>query len=197
MKKTLSLITLILIYCNSAFGHEDSKPMTDRQMFILHQTLNVDQGEITKQMHEDFWNDVPSKEKVAEFMETTGIFALLAKSGLEYQMELWKSALISFQNQQVFKSEKYLNAKDSMHELLELSLTNIADENERQIVIDQNKTSMANSDNLLVSASERKNMQSIQGPIIELSEERIIFVIANLEKSFARVDKLINPKWED
>ena len=80
---------------------------------------------------------------------------------------------------------------------MELSLSNIADENERQIVIDQNKTAMANSDNLLVSASERKNMQSIQGPIIELSEERIIFVISNLEKSFVRVDKLLNPKWED
>ena len=41
---------------------------------------------------------------------------------------------------------------------------------------------MINSENLLKSAASRTAMQSVQGPIIELSEERIIQVINNIEK---------------
>ena len=59
------------------------------------------------------------------------------------------------------------------------------------------KISMINSDNLLKSAAARTNMQSVQGPIIELSEERIIFVINNIEKSFSRIDKLLSVEWKD
>ena len=40
-------------------------------------------------------------------------------------------------------------------------------------------------------------MQSVQGPVMELSEERIKFVISNIERSFRRIDKLLKPKWEN
>jgi hypothetical protein len=56
---------------------------------------------------------------------------------------------------------------------------------------------MINSENLLKSASKRTAMQSVQGPIIELSEERIIFIINNIEKSFSRIDKLLQVEWND
>ena len=59
------------------------------------------------------------------------------------------------------------------------------------------KTSMINSDNLLKSSAARTNMQSVQGPIMEISEQRIKFVILNIEKSFNRIDKLMNPIWVD
>ena len=56
---------------------------------------------------------------------------------------------------------------------------------------------MINSDNLLKSAAARTAMQSVQGPVIELSEERIIFIINNIEKSFSRIDKLLSIEWKD
>ena len=56
---------------------------------------------------------------------------------------------------------------------------------------------MINSDNLLKSSASRTNMQSVQGPIMEISEQRIKFVILNIEKSFNRIDKLMNPVWVD
>ena len=101
MKKIISLIIITFLITNF------SQAMTDKQMLILQQVLNVDQGKVTKQMHTDFWNDVP--DDVAKFMETTGLMAKITRDGMQYQMELWKSALISYQNKQVFKSEDYKN----------------------------------------------------------------------------------------
>tara|TARA_B100000768_G_C11085337_1_gene292622 strand:+ start:82 stop:660 length:579 start_codon:yes stop_codon:yes gene_type:complete len=192
MKKLFSTIfVLVLLLSGSAYS------MTENQMMIIHQVLNVDQGKVTRQMHTDFWKDVPDKSDMVEFMETTGIMAKLTRDGMNYQMELWKSALISYQNKQVFKSEDYIEAKETMTDFINRVSKNIPNANERAQVINQMKTGMINSDNLLKSAAARTNMQSVQGPIVELSEERMTFVISNIEKSFSRIDKLLQLEWKD
>ena len=192
MKKLFSTIfVLVLLLSGSAYS------MTENQMMIIHQVLNVDQGKVTKQMHTDFWKDVPNKSDMVEFMETTGVMAKLTRDGMNYQMELWKSALISYQNKQVFKSEDYIEAKETMTDFINRVSKNILNANERAQVINQMKTGMINSDNLLKSAASRTNMQSVQGPIVELSEERMTFVISNIEKSFSRIDKLLQLEWKD
>ena len=191
MKFFFTIIVISFLITN--FSHS----MTQNQMMIIQQTLNVDQGKVTKQMHSDFWKDVPNKDDVIKFMETTGLMAKITRDGMQYQMELWKSALISYQNKQVFKSDDYLKIKEVMNDFINRVSKNIPNENERLQVTNQMKTSMINSDNLLKSASTRTAMQSVQGPIIELSEERISFVISNIEKSFSRIDKLLQVEWKD
>ena len=191
MKK---LFVLLIIFISST---SQLMAMTQNQLYIIHQVLNVDQGKVTKQMHTDFWKDVPDKDDVVGFLETSGMMAKITKDGMSYQMELWKSALISYQNQQVFKSEDYLNARDTMNDFINRVSKNIPNENERLQVINQMKTGMINSDNLLKSAAARTDMQSVQGPIMELSEERIKFVISNIETSFKRIDKLLQVEWKD
>ena len=191
MKKLLVSLILFISFTSQLMA------MTQNQMFIIQQTLNVDQGKVTKQMHSDFWKDVPNKDDVIKFMETTGLMAKITRDGMQYQMELWKSALISYRNQQVFKSDDYLKINEVMNDFINRVSKNIPNENERLQVTNQMKTSMINSDNLLKSAAARTNMQSVQGPIIELSEERIILVINNIEKSFSRIDKLLKVEWKD
>mgnify|MGYP001220949152 FL=1 len=191
MKFFFTIIVISFLITN--FSHS----MTQNQMMIIQQTLNVDQGKITKQMHTDFWKDVPNKDDVVKFMETTGLMAKITRDGMQYQMELWKSALISYRNQQVFKSDDYLKINEVMNDFINRVSKNIPNENERLQVTNQMKTSMINSENLLKSAAARTNMQSVQGPIIELSEERIILVINNIEKSFSRIDKLLKVEWKD
>jgi len=190
--KLTYLIFLLIFFISSI-----ANAMTQNQMYIIHQVLNVDQGKVTKQMHIDFWKDVPDKDDVVGFLETSGMMAKITKDGMSYQMELWKSALISYQNQQVFKSEDYLNARDTMNDFINRVSKNIPNETERLQVINQMKTGMINSDNLLKSAAARTDMQSVQGPVMELSEERIKFVISNIEKSFKRIDKLLQLEWKD
>lgn len=191
MKKFL-IVILIFFSLNSPV-----LALTQNQMYIIHQTLNVDQGKVTKQMHTDFWNEVPNdlKQDIVKYLETTGVMAKLMKDGMNYQMELWKSALVSYQNQQVFKSDDYLEAKAIINDFINRVSKNITDPVERDQIINQMKTSMTNSNNLLESAAARRDMQSIQGPIVELSEERIKFVISGIEKSFSRIDKLLQSEW--
>lgn len=191
MKKIISLTLFFIVFNTTVFA------MTQKQLMILHQVLNVDQGQVTKQMHTDFWNEVENKDDIVSYMETTGLMAKITRDGMNYQKELWKSALISYQNQQVFKSEDYLNARATLNDFINRVSMNIPNENERLQVVNQMKTSMTNSDNLLKSAAARTNMQSVQGPVMEINEERIKFVILNLEKSFVRLDKLLTPKWFD
>ena len=191
MKKLLVSLIIFISFTSQLMA------MTQNQMFIIQQTLNVDQGKVTKQMHTDFWKDIPNKDDVVKFMETTGLMAKITLDGMQYQMELWKSALISYRNKQVFKSEDYIKAKETMTDFINRVSKNIPDANERAQVINQMKTGMINSDNLLKSAAARTNMQSVQGPIVELSEERITFVISNIEKSFSRIDKLLKVEWKD
>lgn len=195
VKKLIKLFKIIItfLFINLSFA----SAMTQKQMMILHQVLNVDQGQVTKQMHTDFWNEVENKDDIVSYMETTGLMAKITRDGMNYQKELWKSALISYQNQQVFKSEDYLNARATLNDFINRVSMNIPNENERLQVVNQMKTSMTNSDNLLKSAAARTDMQSVQGPIMEINEERIKFVISNLEKSFVRLDKLLTPKWTD
>ena len=191
MQLSHSIILLVIFIANIA------NAMTQNQLYIMHQVLNVDQGKVTKQMHTDFWKDVPNKDEIVDFYETTGLMAKITRDGMRYQMELWKSALISYQNEQVFKSEAYLNSRETMNDFINRVSKNIPNETERLQVINQMKTGMINSDNLLKSAAARINMQSVQGPIMELSEERIKFVISNIETSFKRIDKLLQSEWKD
>lgn len=56
MKLIHSIFLLVFFISNIAYA------MTENQMMIIHQVLNVDQGKVTKQMHRDFWKHVPDKE---------------------------------------------------------------------------------------------------------------------------------------
>jgi hypothetical protein len=193
MKKLLLLLILFISFTSQLMA----TAMTQNQMMIVNQVLNAEGGKITKQMHTDFWRDIPNKENFAEYMETTGLMAKITRDGMQYQMELWKSALISYRNKQVFKSDDYLEIKEVVNDFINRVSKNIPDANERAQVVNQMKTSMINSENLLKSAAARTSMQSVQGPIIELSEERITLVINNIEKSFSRIDKLLSVVWKD
>ena len=193
MKKLLLLLILFISFTSQLMA----TAMTQNQMMIVNQVLNAEGGKITKKMHTDFWRDIPNKENFAEYMETTGLMAKITRDGMQYQMELWKSALISYRNKQVFKSDDYLEIKEVVNDFINRVSKNIPDTNERAQVVNQMKTSMINSENLLKSAAARTSMQSVQGPIIELSEERITLVINNIEKSFSRIDKLLSVVWKD
>ena len=191
------IIKFLLIFFLNCFFASFVFALTQNQMLIINQVLNTEQGRITKQMHTDFWKDIPNKQNFVEFMETTGLMAKLTRDSMNYQMELWKSALISYQNRQVFKSDDYLKSRELMNDFFDRVSNNIPDINQRQEVKNQMAVSMANSDELLRAAALRINFNSVQGQSIELSEERLKFIISNIEKSFIRIDKLLKPEWTE
>ena len=192
-----SITKVILFFSISFLFSNVVLALTQNQMLIINQVLNAEQGRITKQMHSDFWRDIPNKQNFTEFMETSGLMAKVTRDSMNYQMELWKSALISYQNKQIFKSDDYVKSRELMNDFLNRLSKNIPDINERQAVKNQMAVSMANSDELLRAAASRTNFNSVQGQSVELSEERLKFIINNIEKSFIRIDKLLKPDWSE
>ena len=77
MKKLLVSLIIFISFTSQLMA------MTQNQLYIMHQVLNVDQGKVTKQMHTDFWKDVPNKDDVAKFMETTGLMAKITRDGMQ------------------------------------------------------------------------------------------------------------------
>ena len=154
-------------------------------------------GKIDKHLHSRFWKDIKNPQELNVFLETTGIQAKIIRDGLNYQRELWKSALVSYETKQVFKSESYLNAKKEMNFFVNNTVKNIQNVNERNAVINQMKISMSNSQGLLESAASHKPLVGAQGITVQIDKENILYILKNLDSSFLRVEKLLNPNWKD
>ena len=70
---------IVAIFLLSFFLSANAYAMTQNQMMIISQVLNAEGGKITKQMHTDFWKDIPSKEDFVEYLETTGLMAKITR----------------------------------------------------------------------------------------------------------------------
>ena len=56
---------------------------------------------------------------------------------------------------------------------------------------------MANSQGLLESAASHKPLVGVQGITVQIDKEKILYILENLDSSFLRIEKLLNPKWKD
>ena len=97
MKKLFIIFVFFLFFVTKSFS------LTPNQLEVLGIVMNVN-GKIDKYLHSRFWKDVDNSQELATFLETSGIQAKIIRDGLNYQRELWKSALVSYERKQVFKS---------------------------------------------------------------------------------------------
>ena len=190
MKKLFIIFVFFLFFVTKSFS------LTPNQLEVLGIVMNVN-GKIDKYLHSRFWKDVDNSQELATFLETSGIQAKIIREGLNYQRELWKSALVSYERKQVFKSESYLNAKKDMNFFINNTIKNIQNLNERNAVKNQMRISMANSQGLLEAAAAHKPLIGVQGITVQIDKERIVYVLKNIDSSFLRIEKLLNPNWKE
>lgn len=189
MKKLFIIFIFFLVFSTKSF------PLTPNQLEVLGVVMSV-YGKIDKYLHSRFWKDVKNPQELKVYFETDGMQAKMIRDGLNYQRELWKSALVSYETKQVFKSESYLNAKKEMNFFVNNTVKNIKNINERNAVINQMKTSMANSQGLLESAASHRPLVGAQGITVQIDKEKILYILKNLDTTFLRIEKLLNPNWK-
>jgi len=189
MKKFFIIFVFFLTFATKSFS------LTQNQLEVLGVVMNV-HGKIDKYLHSRFWKDVKNPQELSRFFKTSGIQAKIIRDGLNYQRELWKSALVSYDTKQVFKSESYLNAKKEINFFINNTVKNIQNINERNAVINQMKTSMTNSQGLLESAASHRPLVGVQGATVQIDREKILYVLKNLDTTFLRIEKLLNPNWK-
>ena len=154
-------------------------------------------GKIDKHLHKRFWKDIKNRNEIAKYLESSGITVKITRDSLNYSKELWKSALVSYDQKQVYQSENYLKAKKELNNFINITSNNIPNLSERAQVVNQMKISMINSKSLLESAAAHKPLVGAQGITVQIDREKIVYILNNLEKSFLRIEKLLDPVWKD
>lgn len=185
------LLSLPLIgYTQSTFTKTDE---------ILRTVISAD-GFINKELHLAFWAEMTKHDKYeTERLVKWANANLLATQ--EYQKELWESALISYRNRKIVKTETLINLETKLPIALKQSLPFRTDSLERaknEAAIDKRLASaMENSKNLLFAASKHTDFRGVNGEIVPIDEEKILHVIKNIDGSVYRLRKLLNKEWRE
>ena len=176
---------------NLLFLFSNANAFTKNQQEVLSIVMSV-YGKVDKTLHERFWRDVPKEARSATSAILKQIKIL--ELGQQLQKEMWKSALVSYDQRQVFESKEYQNvAKElsDLHDDLERNMNPSDAKNSRAHM----KRSQENAKRLLVSAANHTNLIGVDGREVVLDRERITYVIKNIDQSFGRLKILLDPKW--
>jgi len=186
---------LFLIFIFSIFSISPAFSLTEVQQEILKIVMSPN-GTINKDIYNRFWSEMSSDE-VKKIINKENYDTLIIQVMQKYQRELWKSALTSYEQKKIYKSENYSNAQKEAKDLI-LSITkNISDENLRNKAIVPLKVAMANSEELLSAAAEHREVKFAQGQAMKLDKNIIKLIINSMDKVFFRLEKLLNHKWQD
>lgn len=197
MKK---LIYKLFFYFSLVFplvGYAQNTPSKTDEIF---RTVISADGFIDKELHQAFWAELARYDK----NETERLIKWANGNILsmqEYQRELWESALISYRNRKVVKTEGLITLEVKLPVALKQSLpfrSGSPEYAENEATINRRlATAMENSKNLLFSASKHSELRGVNGEIIAIDEEKILHVIKNIEGSVYRFGKLLNKEWRE
>ncbi len=193
--KTMKRFLFILLFSLTSFAQAlDSTPEMER---IIKQVMQTD-GEINKELHDKFWREIntSSKENSDKYTKSMKLILIPAQ---EYQKELWKSALISYQNNTVVKTQRLMELDQQMSELFRKSLTYPPDSNEfkrEAIAFEKGSArSKESAKKLLQAAANHKAFAELNGVEFYPDEDSINEILAKLQASFNRISKLMDRHW--
>jgi hypothetical protein len=194
LKLLLFVFILFLISPHPAFSQNT---LTEKQQTILRQTMSVG-GKITKQMHQEFWNDI--SKNTSDDWDPISLWLLESvKLSQKYQRELWQSALLSYEQNEVVKTLDL--------EKLELELSTHAYEEPpfekgtpayKEFIESyegQRKISNTNADKLLQAAASHNDIEFQNGEKIKITDSSIRVILDGMDSGFQRLKILINPIW--
>jgi hypothetical protein len=166
---------------------------------IFRTVISAD-GFIDKELHQAFWSELAKYNK-NETERLTKWASANILSMQEYQQELWESALISYRNKKIVKTEGLISLETKLPITLKQSLPFAPGSSEylkNEAAINRRlATAMDNSKNLLFAASRHSEFRGVNGEIIPLDEDRIIHVMNNIKGSVYRFRKLLNKEWQE
>lgn len=196
--KFLNCIWLLLaIWSNLASAQVNASQ--DRLEKILKGVMRSEIA-LTQLVHEQFWSELrkfPANQQ-ADFVRMTSSAMLDAHA---YQIEVWESALLSFNKQKVFKSGKMSQLEKGMRSRILGTLPpNLSDETMRASIeaFDiKYKNSIYNANLVLEAAAKHQALHLPGQGNIEMSEASIQAISKSLKETFRRIQKLLNPNWTE
>ncbi len=186
MKLFLSAIVYIFLCGTFASASADWERFTQ----IKRVTMASD-GYLTKNMHKEFWvlinKNIKNKAQKEEFIE--GVKGTLPFS-LAFQMESWKSALLSYDNKQVVKTSKLINY------IVSISTFKSKKNPQQDAIVRALQRNIIKINDLLSKIAKRKPL-IVDGKEKYMDRDEILFTLQNLHNSKRRLNRLFNEKWEE
>lgn len=189
---------LLAVWSNIAFAQEVSPQNKLETIFI-----GVMRSEIplTSKVHEQFWSELRNISNVerAEFLEWTSSAIL---EGQAYQIEVWESALLSFNKKKVWKTEKMIFLEKSIKSkmLRYIETSNSTDETKKVLSASfeaRHQHSIFNASLVLEAASKHQHINLPGMQNIEMNENAIRAIAGSIKSTFDRIKKLLNPTWAE
>ncbi len=173
--------------------------LTGKQLRIMKIVMTVG-GYINKDMHEQFWaemRDLCDGDWIPWF--------LWIRKNLEmsqrYQLELWKSALASYQKNTVVKTKTLEERERRLEEHAATAPFPTAGE-AQSYYIHQYRPAIelmkANTEELLQAAAAHTSMRTEQGYVIYFDREAVFqYILYGMNEGFKRGRCLFNPAWKE
>lgn len=195
LTKAMKRFLILFLFIFTSFAQ--AQDFTPKMEEIVKQVMRTD-GEINKELHDEFWREInaSSKEESNKYTKSIKLFLIPAQ---EYQKELWESALISYKNNKVVKTSRLLELEENIpayfKESLSMPVYSVEYLRETNHFKKGWVKSREHAEQLLFAAANHSKLALDGDNEAEIDEQTISFVLANLSSSFIRLNKLFERNW--
>lgn len=177
------LLALLLLSPTQPHANEDE--LTPRQQEII-QTVFSGGGFITEALHKEFWASLPRQLHENEAIKNDYIKNIdrVVASGTRFQRETWASMKASLEAHRVVKTIGLDQAKQ-----------NVMNVSQNPVYVREARKNISKVAVMLTAAANGTPYQTSQGPMY-ITPELVNQVLAGLDGSIARFQRLLQPKWK-
>lgn len=186
---------------NSVLAQQFMGSVPSEPREIIRQTLAAD-GYLNEEMHSQFWQSMRSLRGSEEDLQNV-MELLKASMSIHNQIQKasWESIRLSWTNERVVRAQRLTQLTENLaNSIKEKSPYELGSDNHAAF-IDGFETTFAQSmetiDIVLSAAAERERYIETPTGNMSLNMDLIEYVIANIDSSFDRAERLFSPTWEE
>lgn len=197
----IALVYLLVLLPHQVTAQQFMSSVPSEAREIMRKTLAAD-GYLYEEMHSKFWQSLRSL-KGSEGDLKKGIEFLKASMSMhnEIQKASWESIRLSWISESVVRTDELTQLTEDLASSIEENSPYEVGTANHAALMDGFETSFAQSmesiNIFLSAAAERERYIETPTGNVSLSMDVIEYVLANIDSSFDRAERLFSPTWEE
>ena len=155
-------------------------------------------GHIDKALHDQFWQQFNGESEHDVTLAINWIKGSILVTQ-EFEKELWKSALLSYNNHEIIETERLIQLEKETPEMAKKSLPWPPGSSQYTDALASFNsgwtTSMEDAKRLLNAAANHKPFVAVNGTEVQLDEHIIEQTSSSIDASISRLNKLLDRNW--
>jgi hypothetical protein len=197
----IALACLLVLFPHIVLAQQFMNSVPNEARKIIQQTLAAD-GHLNEEMHSQFWQSMRSLRGTEEELQK-GMELLKASMSIHNQIQKasWESIRLSWTNENVVRTDELTQLTEDLAISVEENSPYEVGTDNHTALMNGFETSFAQSmesiNVILSAAAERKRYVETPTGNMSLNMNLIEYVIANIDSSFDRAERLFSPTWEE